>query len=133
MKAVICTKYGSPEVLKLQEVEKPLPKGNEILVKVISTCVNSGDVRVRGLKVHGFMKIMMRFVLGFAKPRKPILDNVFSGIVENMGNHVSQFKVGDKVYGMTGFKFGTYAEYLTINEKGTVTQMPGNATFDEAV
>jgi NADPH:quinone reductase-like Zn-dependent oxidoreductase len=110
-----------------------LPKGNEILVKVISTCVNSGDVRVRGLKVHGFMKIMMRFVLGFAKPGKPILGNVFSGIVENMGTHVSQFEVGDKVYGMTGFKFGTYAEYLTINEKGTVIQMPVNATFDEAV
>lgn len=77
MKAVICTKYGNPEVLKLQEIAKPLPRENEVLVKVISTCVNSGDVRVRGLAVQGFLKIIMRFVLGFNKPRKPILGTVF--------------------------------------------------------
>lgn len=132
MKAVICTKYGSPAVLKLQEVEKPSPGENEILVKIISTCVNSGDVRVRGLAVKGFMKIIMRFVLGFSKPRKPILGTVFAGIVENTGNKVTHFNVGDNVFGMTGFKFGTYAEYLTIHQDGNVTNMPINATFDEA-
>lgn len=133
MKAVFCTKYGNPEVLKLQEIEKPLPKENEILVKVISTCVNSGDVRVRGLAVHGFLKIIMRFVLGFNKPRKPILGTVFSGVVESIGNKVTHFELGDKVFGMTGFKFGTYAEYLTINQNGNVIEMPNSATFDEAV
>ena len=120
-------------MLKLQEIAKPLPRENEVLVKVISTCVNSGDVRVRGLAVQGFLKIIMRFVLGFNKPRKPILGTVFSGVVEDTGSKVSHFKVGDKVFGMTGFKFGTYAEYLTIDQNGNVIEMPDNATFDEAV
>lgn len=133
MKAIICTKYGPPEVLKLQDVEKPQPKENDLLVKVMSTCVNSGDVRVRGLKAEGFMKLTMRVVLGFNKPRKPILGNVFSGIVERIGSNVTQFKVGDQVYGITGFKFGTHAEYVTIHENSTVIKMPSNATFDEAV
>jgi NADPH:quinone reductase-like Zn-dependent oxidoreductase len=133
MKAVICTKYGKPEVLKFQEIEKPIPKEDEILVKIISTAVNSGDVRVRGLVVQGFLKIIMRFVLGFNKPRKPILGTVFSGVVERIGKEVSLFEVGDKVFGMTGFKFGTYAEYLTINQRGNVVQMPDSSTFDEAV
>lgn len=132
MKAVFCTKYGSPDVLKLQEIEKPTAKENEILIKVKSTCVNSGDVRVRGLVVEGFLKIIMRFVLGFNKPRKPILGNVFSGIVESVGSKVSHFKVGDKVYGSTGFKFGTYAEYLTINQNENIVVMPHNASFTEA-
>jgi NADPH:quinone reductase-like Zn-dependent oxidoreductase len=78
------------------------------------------------------MKILMLFVLGFKKPRKPILGNVFSGVVESMGAKVSQFKLGDHVFGITGFKFGTYAEYLTIPENGTLTKMPVNASFDEA-
>ena len=133
MKAIFCTKYGNPQVLQIQDIDKPIPNENEILVKIISTCVNSGDVRVRGLVVQGFLKIIMRVVLGFNKPRNPILGTVFSGEVENIGSKVSRFKVGDKVYGMTGFKFGTYAEYLTINQDGNVIEMPNNASFDEAV
>lgn len=133
MKAVICTKYGLPEVLKIQEIEKPIPKDNEILIRIISTAINSGDVRVRGLAVEGFLKIVMRFVLGFSKPRKPILGTVFSGIVESVGCKVFKFNVGDKVFGMTGFKFGTYAEYVAVNQNSNVIQMPNNATFDEAV
>lgn len=132
MKAIICTKYGSPEVLKIREVKKPAPKDNEILIKIMSTTVNSGDVRVRALRVEGFMKIVMRLVLGFSKPRQPILGTVFSGIVESIGNKVSDFKIGDKVFGATGFKFGTYAEYITVNEKSAVVTMPENASFDEA-
>jgi NADPH:quinone reductase-like Zn-dependent oxidoreductase len=132
MKAVFCTKYGNPEVLQLQDVEKSVPKENEILVRIFSTCVNSGDVRVRGLAVRGFLKIIMRFVLGFSKPRKPILGTVFSGVVERIGNSVTQFKVGDSVFGMTGFKFGTHAEYMTISQNGNVVAMPNGATHDEA-
>ncbi|KAF0153058.1 MAG: zinc-binding dehydrogenase family oxidoreductase [Ignavibacteria bacterium] len=133
MKAVICTKYGLPEVLKIQVVDKPIPKDNEILIKIVATAVNSGDVRVRGLKVEGFMKIIMRLVLGFSKPRKSILGTVYSGIVESKGNKVSTFKEGDKVFGMTGFDFGTYAEYIAVKENGNVAYMPENANFEEAV
>lgn len=132
MKAVICTKYGPPEVLHITMVEKPVPKDNEILVKIIASAVNSGDVRVRGLVVEGFMKIVMRLVLGFTKPRKAILGTVFSGIVEQVGGSVSNFKIGDEVYGITGFNFGTYAEYISVSDKSVITKKPSNATFEEA-
>lgn len=132
MKAVIYTQYGSPEVLKIQEVPTPTPKENQILVKIIASAVNSGDVRVRSLDVKGFMKVIMRLVLGISKPRKPILGTVFSGVVENVGNKVSKFKVGDKVFGMTGLNFGTYVEYIAINQNSNVLRMPENASFEEA-
>lgn len=133
MKAVICTKYGIPDVLQIQEVFKPIPNGNQILVKIVASAVNSADVRVRSLDVKGFLKVVMRLVLGISKPRKPILGTVFSGIVESKGNKVSKFKVGDKVFGMTGFKFGTYAEYITVDQNSNVLEMPKNATYEEAV
>lgn len=132
MKAVVCTKYGSPEVLQIREVPKPIPKDNEILVRIMATSVNSADVRVRSLDVKGFMKVIMRLVLGISKPRKPILGTVFSGVVETVGNKVSKFKIGDKVFGMSGFKFGTYAEYIAVNQNSNVIEMPKNATFEEA-
>jgi len=132
MKAVICTKYGTPEVLQIQEVSKPLPNDNQILVKIIATAVNSGDVRLRSLDVKGFLKVIMRLVFGISRPRKPILGIVFSGIVESKGNKVSKFKVGDKVFGMTGFKFGTYSEYIAVNQNSNVLEMPKNATYEEA-
>lgn len=132
MKAVICTQYGSPEVLKIREVSKPIPKGHQILVKIVATAVNSGDVRVRSLDVKGVMKIIMRLVLGISKPRISILGTVFSGVIERKGNRVSKFKVGDRVFGMTGFKFGTYAEYIVVNENSNILEMPKNASFEEA-
>lgn len=132
MKAVICTQYGPPEVLQIQEAEKPIPKDNQILVKIVAAGVNSGDARVRSLDVKGFLKVIMRLVLGISVPRKHILGNVFSGIVEAVGVNVSKFKIGDKVFGMTGFKFGTYAEYIAVNQNSIVLEMPKNATYAEA-
>lgn len=132
MKAVICTKYGPPEVLKLTEVEKPVPKHKEILVQIFSSAVNSGDVRVRGLKVKGVLKIVFRFVIGFIKPRRPILGTVFAGIVAETGKGVTQFGRGDKVFGITGFKFGTHAQYTTVPEEGNVILKPVNASFEQA-
>ncbi len=132
MKAVICTQYGSPEVLQIHEVSKPIPGSSQILVKIVATAVNSGDARVRSLDVKGFMKVIMRLVLGISKPRKPILGTVFSGVIETTGDKVSKFKVGDKVFGMTGFNFGTYAEYIAVNQNSNVIEMPNNATFEEA-
>ena len=132
MKVVFCERYGPPEVLKIKEIEKPVPKANDILVKVIATAVNSGDVRVRGLVVDGFMRIVMRLVLGFKGPRNPILGTVFSGVVENVGDSVKMFKPGDKVYATTGMKMGTYAEYIALSENKTITLKPTKASFEEA-
>ncbi len=132
MKAAICTKYGPPEVLEIQEVPTPSPRRHEILVRIVAAGVNSGDARIRSLRVNEFMKVIMRLVLGVSKPRQPILGNVFAGVVESVGNRVSKFKSGDRVFGMTGFQFGTYAEYVAVNENSNVMEMPTNATFEEA-
>ncbi|MBA3286116.1 MAG: NAD(P)-dependent alcohol dehydrogenase [Nitrosopumilus sp.] len=132
MKAVICTKYGPPEVLQIREVAKPIPNDNQILIKIIATAVNSGDVRVRSLNVKGLMKVIMRIFLGVSKPRIPILGTVFSGVVIELGNKVSKFQIGEKVFGMTGFKFGTYAEFVAVNQNSNVIEMPKNATYEEA-
>lgn len=133
MKAVICSGYGPPEMLIIREVEKPVPKANEMLVRVMASAVNSGDVRVRSLAVNGLMKVVLRLVLGFKRPRKAIPGTVYSGVVESVGRKVSHFKAGDKVFGMTGFKFGTYAEYMSVHQNSNVTHMPWNASFAEAV
>ena len=91
MKAYVATKYGGPEVLELVELERPKVGPNEIMVKIHATAVNSGDVRVRGLQVEGFLKVVMRLVLGFNKPRKPVLGIVFSGVVAEKGALITNF------------------------------------------
>ncbi|GCC51765.1 NAD(P)-dependent alcohol dehydrogenase [Chryseotalea sanaruensis] len=132
MRAVICTQYGTPEVLKIKEVSKPMPKEGQILVKIVAATVNSADVRVRSLDVKGFLKVIMRLVLGISKPRKSILGTAFSGVVETVGDKVSKFKAGDNVFGMTGLNFGTHAEYIVVNQNSNVIGMPNNATFEES-
>ena len=132
MKAVICPQYEPPEVLVIKDIPKPLPKKDEVLVKIDASSLNTGDVRIRGLKVEGFMKFVMRIMLGFTKPRRPILGTVFSGIVEQLGEAVTRFKVGDEVYGTTGLKQGCHAEYLCISENKVITTKPENASFEEA-
>lgn len=132
MKAAVCTKYGSPNVVQIQMVEKPCPKNDEVLVRIMATTLNSGDVSVRTLKATGLKKIAMKFTFGFAKPRRPILGTAFSGKIEQIGQDVKGFKVDDEVFGVTGFKFGTHAEYLTIPENKLITKKPSNATFNEA-
>jgi len=132
MKAAICTKYGAPEVLKIMEIEKPTPKDNDVLIKIMASAVNYGDTRVRRLDEKGILKIVMPFVLGFGKPRKPVLGASFSGIIEQTGKNANRFSVGDEVYGLSGWKMGTFAEYVTIPEKGMIAKKPSNATFEEA-
>jgi NADPH:quinone reductase-like Zn-dependent oxidoreductase len=132
MKAAICTRYGSPDVIEVKDIPKPTPKNHQILVRIICSAVNSGDVRLRSLDVKGPLKFLMRLVLGWSKPRNPVLGTVFSGIVESIGNKVTKFKAGDKVFGMTGFNFGTHAEYITVKEKSHVLPMPHNASFEDA-
>ncbi|MED3828459.1 NAD(P)-dependent alcohol dehydrogenase [Priestia megaterium] len=132
MKAMVCTKYGKPDVLQLQEVEKPIPKENEILIKIHATTVTSGDCRVRSFNSPPLLWLPMRIVLGLRKPRKSILGVELAGEVEDVGKNVTRFKKGDQLFAMTGMKFGGYAEYICLPEKGTIAVKPENVTYEEA-
>lgn len=133
MHAVFCTKYGPPEVLQINITKKPVPKPDEILIKIKATAVNSGDVRVRSLSGNVFLRLALSIVFGFNNPRNPILGTVYSGIIEKTGSNIKLFKPGEEVFGMTGFKFGTYAEYVIIKENRAVALKPIKASFEEAV
>lgn len=134
MKAIICTKYGPPEALQLQEVEKPTPKKNEVCVKIFATAVTASDCIVRGFKIPIWHPIglMMGLALGFTKPRNPIIGMVLAGEIESVGKGVKRFKRGDQVYGMTGLRFGTYAEYKCLSEKECLVKKPSNISYEEA-
>ena len=132
MTAVICTAYGKPEVLNIGRRNKPVIKPGEILVKIIATAVNSGDVRVRAMQASWWQRLLMRLIIGISKPRNPVLGTVYAGVVVEKGEQVNGFAVGDAVYGLTGFGFGTYAEYISVKANGTVLHKPVNASFEEA-
>jgi NADPH:quinone reductase-like Zn-dependent oxidoreductase len=132
MKAIICTKYGPPEVLQLREIEKPFPKDNEVLVKIHATTVTSSDCYVRGLNLPVAFRVAARIALGFKRPRQPILGMVFAGEVESVGRNVGLFKSGDRVFGFDRFAFGAYAEYKSMPEDGMIAAAPLNATYEQA-
>jgi len=133
MKVIVCTKYGSPEVLQLQEVEKPTPKDNEVLVKVHATAVTSRDVRMRSFTVPTSYWLFARIALGFRKPKRPILGSELAGEIEAVGKNVTLFKQGDQVFGTTtGMRFGAYAEYVCLPEDVVLTIKPTNMKFEEA-
>lgn len=133
MKAIIWTKYGSPDVLQLQEVEKPAPKSKEILIKVAAATVTAGDCEFRRIKFPFWIAVPLRAYVGFRKPtRITILGQEVAGVVEAIGSKVTKFKVGDPVFGGTEFNFGAYAEYVSLPEDGVLAIKPENMNFQEA-
>jgi len=136
MKAIVYTKYGPPEVLKIKEVEKPTPKENELLIKIHATAVTDSDIFVRGSQVSTILWIPFRLMVGLFKPKKPIIGEVLAGEIVSVGKEITRFKTGDKVYGLTGFGFGAYAEYKCMKETdstyGCLAIKPANLTFEEA-
>lgn len=132
MKAVICTKYGPPEVLQLQNIQKPLPKNDEVCVKVMATTVTASDCIIRGFKVPLKFWLPMGLVIGFKKPRKQVLGIVFSGVVESVGDEVKFFKIGDPVYGFDKNNFAAYAEYKCMSTNSLLVKKPINITYEEA-
>ena len=132
MKAAICSAYGPPEVLKIKEVDKPVPKDDEVLIKIMSAAVNSGDARIRGLRAPGILPLVMRILFGFSKPRSPILGLMFSGVVEEAGKNVTGLRPGDQVFGSTGSRMGAHAEFVAVKEKSVLAKKPEKASFEEA-
>jgi len=138
MKAIIWTEYGSPDVLQLQEVEKPVPGNDEILVKIHAASVTAGDCEMRRLELPLMLSFPMRLYAGFARPKRlKILGQELAGEVEEIGVGVKSFKKGDQVFGTTGLGFGAYAEYICLKGEpgetgGSLAIKPANLTFEEA-
>ena len=127
MRAILCTKYGTPDVLQLQEVEQPTPKDNEVLIKMYASSVTSGDARIR--RADPFI---IRLIFGFKKPRKAILGAVVAGDIASVGKAVTKFKIGDPVFGSSNMNFGAHAEYTRVPENAALALKPTNLSYEAA-
>lgn len=139
MKAIICTKYGGPEVLQMAVVDTPEPRDNEVLIRIHATTAHIGDTKIRSLKPgfgpvkDFFFKPMMRMMLGIRGPRRPILGMDLAGEIAGVGPDVSMFRKGDQVFGsaFAGHKFGAYAEYICLPEDGLIAMKPEKLSYEE--
>ena len=127
MKAIVYKKYGPPEVAQLTEIDKPIPKENEVLIKVYASTVNRTDSGFRSAEYF-----ISRFWTGLFNPKYPVLGCEFAGIIEDKGKNVSTFELGDKVFGFNDKTCGGHGEYLAIAETDAITLMPKNLKFEEA-
>lgn len=135
MKAVIWSKYGGPEVLTVKDIEIPVPKEDEVLIKTHAASVSAGDCELRSLRFSLMFRTMLRLFFGFRKPKEIVLGQEISGEVVELGSEVTSFVIGDKVFATTGLKFGGYGEYICIKAKrneGVLLLMPSNMNYEEA-
>lgn len=136
MRAYVCPKYGPPEVLLPKEMPRPVPKEDEVLVRIHATAVTASDIFIRSSQLPWRQKIPMRLMLGVTRPRKAIIGLVFAGDVEWAGETVRRFEVGDRVHGLTGFSLGAYAEYTCLRETdsthGCIARMPATLGYEAA-
>lgn len=132
MIAIVYESYGSPDVLEFKEVEKPAPKSDQVLIKIHATTVTSADWRVRSLTVPTGFRLMMRLVFGFSKPKQPILGSELAGVIESVGNFVTQFKVGDAVFAFADAHMGCHAQYKCMSQDSAIALKPANMSFEEA-
>lgn len=132
MKAIVCTRYGPPEVLQLKEVRTPTPSHNQVRIKIHATSVTASDCLIRGLKFRLRSRLLIRLLFGLRAPRQPILGMVLAGEIDSVGRNVTAFKVGDPVFGCSDRVFGAYAQYVCWSAGGLLAAPPPNLTFQEA-
>jgi NADPH:quinone reductase-like Zn-dependent oxidoreductase len=133
MRAAVCERYGPPEVVHIRDVPTPVPAPDEVLVKAAATTVNSGDARVRALRVPRGMSLPLRLKMGMTGPKQPILGFDVAGEVEAVGSSVTGFRPGDKVVASRGFDLGCHAEHVTVAEAGAIATIPDNLGYQDAV
>lgn len=132
MRAILCTAYGGPEVLRVVDIKKPSPKRNEVLIKIKASTVTFGDCEIRNLSLPAWTRFPLRLIMGYRKPRRLIPGMEFAGIVEATGTKVSTLKPGDAVFGSTGMAMGGNAEYLCCSARFPLGIKPMNVSFEEA-
>lgn len=132
MKAILWTKYGPPEALQPAEVATPIPKDNELLIKIHATTVTAGDCEVRRFEIARLIWLPLRLYMGIFKPRIKILGQEFAGEVVATGKNVTQFKTGDQIFAPTQMNFGAYAEYIRIPANYIISTKPANISYEEA-